>query len=158
MISKSLRLNVNHHQRRHNPPPNGKRSHFVNYGGEGRGYHQTWKQYNSVEDCVKIFSRINRFKIESALVLGAAMGNILQFFHSNWGARPHGCELSEWAYRQIPEPYRKRMKNQDMRQYVKEFRKKVDVIYANSLTYLNEEDVPLVLKECAGSAGFCSWT
>jgi hypothetical protein len=126
-----------------------KEEHFLNYGGEGRGYRQTWKQYNSVDDCVKIFSQIDQFKIESAVVLGAAMGDILHFFHSSWGTRPHGCELSEWAYRQIPASYRRRIKNQDMKQYVKEFRRKVDVVYANSFTYLNEEDIPLVLKECA---------
>lgn len=131
------------------PASQWQEEHFLNYGGEGRSYRQIWKQYNSVDDCVKIFSQIDQVKIESAVVLGAAMGDILRFFHSTWGTLPHGCELSEWAYRQIPHPYRRRIKNQDMRQYVKEFQKKVDVVYANSFTYLNEEDIPPVLSECA---------
>jgi len=123
--------------------------HFLNYGGEGRSYHQSWKEYNSVDDCVKIFSQIGQLRIESVIVLGTATGDILKFFDSRWGTRPHGCELSAWAYRQIPQPYRRRIKNQDMKQYVKECRKKVDVVYANSFMYLNEEDILWVLKECA---------
>jgi hypothetical protein len=88
-------------------------------------------------------------RIGSVIVLGTATGDILRFFESSWGTRPHGCELSEWAYRQIPQPYRRRVRNQDMREYVKECRKKVDMIYANSFMYLDEVDIPRVLKECA---------
>jgi hypothetical protein len=123
--------------------------HFENYGGPGRSYRRTWKQYNSVTDCVRIFSQIEGLRIQSVIVLGAAMGDILKFFESSWGTRPHGCELSRWAYRQIPHPYRRRIKNQDMKHYVAECQKKVDVVYANSFMYLNEEDVARVLKECA---------
>jgi predicted DNA-binding protein (UPF0278 family) len=130
-------------------PSQWEEEHFLNYGGEGKPYGKVWKQYNSVDDCVKAFSKIPEFRIESMIVLGAAMGDILRFFESTWGTRPHGCELSEWAHRQIPHPYRKRIKNQDMRDYVKECRKKVDVVYANSFMYLNEEDITPVLKDCA---------
>ncbi len=129
--------------------PSWEEEHFLNYGGEGRPYRKVWKQYNSVDDCVEIFSQIGQFQIGSVIVLGAAMGDILRFFESSWGTRPHGCELSTWAYQQIPQPYRKRIKNQDMRDYMKQCRKKVDVIYANSFMYLNEEDISSVLKDCA---------
>jgi hypothetical protein len=123
--------------------------HFLNYGGDGRPYRQVWKQYNSVDDCVKIFSRVGLANIKSMIVLGTATGELLKFFDSAWGTRPHGCELSTWAYRQIPHPYRRRIKNQDLKDYVKQCRKKVDVIYANSFMYLNEEDILPALKDCA---------
>lgn len=126
-----------------------KMEDFLNYGGPGRPYRRTWKEYNSVVDCVKIFARGVPSEIRSVVVLGAATGEILKFFDSNWNTRPYGCELSEWAYRQIPAPYLPRIKNQDMRQYVKECRMKVDMVYANSFMYLDEQDIPWVLKECA---------
>lgn len=131
------------------PLPQWEEEHFLNYGGKGRSYREIWKQYNSVDDCVRIFSQMEEVQIKSAIVLGAATGDILQFFDSNWGTRPHGCELSAWAYQQIPQPYRRRIKHQDMKDYVRECRKKVDLIYANSFMYLEEADISGVLKECA---------
>ncbi|MBI4396805.1 MAG: hypothetical protein HY548_06905 [Elusimicrobia bacterium] len=131
-----------------------KEEDFLNYDGEGRPYQKIWKQYNSVEDCVKILEQNGHAGIESVVVLGTATGEILKFFDSTWNTRPYGCELSAWAYRQIPHPYRRRIKNQDLRHYVKECRMKVDMVYANSFMYLEEQDVPWVLKECARIARF----
>jgi hypothetical protein len=108
-----------------------------------------WKEYNSVTDCVRIFARDLPSALNTMVVLGAATGKILEYFEQSFKTRPYGCELSPWAYRQIPQPYRRRVKNQDMRQYLKEFQRKVDMIYANSFMYLDEEDIPRVLKECA---------
>jgi len=125
------------------------KKYFLNYDLEGTPYHRIWKTYNSVDDCVKIFAQDTYPEIGSVVVLGTATGEILKFFESSWNTRPYGCELSDWAYQQIPDPYRRRVKNQDLRQYVKECRRKVDMVYANSFMYLDEQDIPSVLKECA---------
>ncbi len=135
--------------RRSRTPSKWGKNDYLKYNLEGRPYHQIWKEYNSVVDCVKILDRDVPSGIKSVVVLGTATGEILKFFDSSWNTRPYGCELSEWAYRQIPHPYRERVKNQDMRQYVKEFQIRVDIVYANSFMYLAEQDISLVLKECA---------
>jgi hypothetical protein len=86
------------------------------------------------------------------IVLGAATGRVLDHFERAWGIRPEGCEISRWAHRRIPARHRSRIACSDMRSYVPRLLRagrRVDLIFSNSLVYLEPAQIPAFLAQCA---------
>ena len=89
--------------------------------------------------------------VDSILVLGAATGEVLRHFDDAWGVMPEGCEISRWAHRRIPEPYRSRIRCTDLRRHLPTLRRagrRFDLIFSNSLVYLARDEIPGVLADC----------
>jgi hypothetical protein len=124
-------------------------AYFLNYAGSGKPYAKVWRDYTYFDECVAQFKAPGAPPLESVLVLGAATGEICKGFHRKFGVLAHGCEKSEWAHRQIPAEYRRRVKCADMRDYVKQQvarGRRFTLAYSNSLIYLPEARVPAFLK------------
>jgi len=126
------------------------RSYFEDYCGYG-SYDENYLFHSRVEHCVEIVDRFG-IEVESVLVLGAATGQVLQHFEDAWGVRPHGCELSRWAHSRIEPRNRRRIRCGDMRRYVPELarkRRRFDLIFSNSLVYLQQPEIPEFLAVCS---------
>ncbi len=135
-------------------------AYFANYCGHG-AYRDNYLFHSGIEHCLSIFRRL-RVKVDSVLVLGAATGEVLAHFDSAWKVRPHGCEISAWAHAAIPGRYRRRIRCADLRDYLPELvesRHSFDLIFANSLVYLEAHEIPRVLEQCARLSGhFHFWS
>jgi hypothetical protein len=128
--------------------------YFTNYCGYGP-YSENYLFHSGIEHCISIFRRLD-LRVESVVVLGAATGEVLKHFEDRWGSRPYGCEISEWAHERIPARFRRRVRRADMRDYVPELLaagKYFDLIFSNSLVYLEEEEIPGFLEQCSRLAG-----
>ncbi len=124
--------------------------YFEDYCGEGN-YDDVFQYYSAVQSCILTLSQ-PKWKIESVAVLGAATGKVLQEFDRIWNIKPYGCELSTWAYEKIPPSYRHRIRNCDLRDYLpwlRERRRKFDLVFSNSLFYLPKKDIDQVLEHLA---------
>jgi len=89
--------------------------------------------------------------IKNVLVLGSATGEILGDFKKS-GLEPFGVEVNEYAYNLTHPDYKKRVFNMDMRQYIPSLAQqgvKFDLIFSNSLVYLNENEIGPFLKLCS---------
>ena len=126
-----------------------EKSYFENYCQAG-SYAANYLFYSGIEHCVYIVDQLG-LKVDSVMVLGAATGEVLQHFERAWGIRAVGCEISRWAQRRIPPRFRGSIACADMRQYVPECAAsgvRADLIFSNSLVYLDAYEVPGFLAQC----------
>lgn len=122
------------------------REYFTRYCGRAP-YEQIWLEHSGAANCVATLRRM-RAPIGSALVLGAATGQILAHFEGAFGVRPHGCEVSSWAHARIPARHRRNVERADLRHYLPRLERagrRFDLIFSNALVYLAARDVPAVL-------------
>jgi len=125
---------------------------FSNYAGSGRPYAKVWRQYCYFDECCALFRQKDAPRLKSICVLGTASGEILEGFEKKLGLRPQGCEVSRWAWERIPGTYRRRVKCEDMRDYVASAvraKKKFSLVFSNSFIYLPEREVPAFLAQLA---------
>jgi hypothetical protein len=126
-----------------------EKSYFENYCQAG-SYAHNYLFYSGIEHCIHIVDQLG-LRIDSVMVLGAATGEVLRDFERAWGIRPQGCEISRWAHRRIPPELRSSIACADMRRYVPECAargRRVDLIFSNSLVYLEAREVTDFLKQC----------
>ncbi len=126
------------------------RPYFERYCGSG-AYDENYLDHSGIEHSIKICDRFD-LPIKSVLVLGAATGRVLEHFEDAWGLRPYGCEISRWAHTRIPPRYRRRIACADMQRYVPELARKgrtFDLIFSNSLVYLEAAAIPDLLVLCS---------
>ncbi len=130
------------------------REYFQNYCGHG-AYAENYLFHSGIEHCISIFRRLD-IRVKSVVVLGAATGEILSHFEDSWGVKPYGCEISRWAHERIATRFRARVKCSDMRDFVPSLldsRKSFDLIFSNSLVYLEAAEIPGFLEDCSRIAG-----
>ena len=136
------------------------KAYFTHYCSDGL-YDENWLFYSRVEHCVSIVDRFG-IDVQSVLVLGAATGKVLAHLDRAWGVRPNGCEISRWAYARIPAGYRRRIRCADMRHYVPDLlrrRKTFDLLFCNSLVYLEAHEIPGLVDLCSRICGhFHFWS
>lgn len=136
------------------------KDYFTRYCGYGP-YDENYLFHSGIEHCLSI---VNHFEIpvRSVLVLGTATGKVLPHFETAWGARPWGCEISRWAHARIPGRYRRRIQCRDMRSYLPDLvlrRRSFDLIFSNSLVYLEAHEVAGFVELCARVCGhFHFWS
>lgn len=129
--------------------------YFLNYAGSGQRYDKVWSDYSYAEELVTLIKSgkagdpqdYKRF-----LVLGAATGKILKFFDRRLAAKSWGCEINDWAHRQIPLDFRRRIRRCDMREYVRDCGQRgrhFDLAFANSFIYLPKNEISPFLTELA---------
>jgi hypothetical protein len=126
-----------------------EKSYFENYCQAG-SYAQNYLFYSGIEHCIHIVDQLG-LRIDSVMVLGTATGEVLRDFERAWGLRPSGCEISRWAHRRIPPELRRSIACADMRRYVPECSARglrVDLIFSNSLVYLEAREVTDFLVQC----------
>ena len=127
------------------------RAYFRSYAGTGRPYEEVRHHFSGGGQCLALFKQEGAPPLDKICILGAATGGILQDFHRALGAKPWGCEVSQWAYHRIAKTYLPRVKRMDMREYVPLMIEKgqiFDIIFSCSLMYLNEEEVLPFLASC----------
>ncbi len=130
-------------------------TYFRDYCGYG-SYDENWQFHSGAPHCTSIMRRLG-VEVSSAVVLGAATGRVLEHFEQTWGVRPWGCEISRWAHARIPGRFRRRIRCEDMRDYVpRELARgrRHDLLFTNSLVYLQEHEVEDFAAACARLA---SW-
>ncbi len=130
------------------------RSYFERYCMSG-SYDDNYLDHSGIEHSIEICDHFG-LPIKSVLVLGAATGRVLKHFEDSWGVRPYGCEISRWAHGRIPSRYRRRIACADMRRYVPELVRKgrnFDLIFSNSLVYLEAGEIPAFLALCSRLCG-----
>ena len=132
-----------------------ERAYFERYCSAG-DYDENYLFHSGIEHCIEI---CNRFELEigSVLVLGAATGQVLRHFDEAWEVRPHGCEISRWAWSRIAPVYRRRIACSDMRRYLPRLARSgrdFDLIFSNSLVYLKPREIPPFLALCARMSGW----
>ena len=126
--------------------------YFRAYAGSGKSYDRAWKDHTYSTECIWQFQAPGAPKLKSVCVLGAATGRILKEFDRKLGVKPSGCEVSPWAHARIPQPYRRRVRLQDMRDYAADLvrkRKRFTLMYSNSFVYLPEREILPLLKKLA---------
>ena len=126
------------------------KAYFTDYCGYG-SYDENYLFHSGVEHCISIVDHFG-MRVRSVLVLGTATGKVLTHFDEAWGTRPWGCEISRWAHARIAARYRRRVRRADMRRYVPELvrrRKSFDLVFSNSLVYLERDEVPPFLDLCS---------
>jgi hypothetical protein len=124
--------------------------YFENYAGRGKPYKEVWQEHSYAEECCDFFEALENCQIKSLCVLGAATGEVLKLFHKRMGIVPRGCEISPWAHSQIPASFRKHIQCADMLNYVSSVvrqGKSFDLVFANSLIYLDEKYLDKFLVE-----------
>lgn len=124
--------------------------YFLRYSrDDGRTYDEAWADYSRVHNCLHL---IRDLEIRRMIVIGAATGKVLEAFHEELGLYPRGCEVSAWAHARIPARYRQHIERADMRDYLPRLAKegmRADLIFTNSLIYLDPLDLPAVLASMA---------
>jgi hypothetical protein len=126
-----------------------EKSYFENYCQAG-SYASNYLFYSGIEHCIYIVDQLG-LRVDSVMVLGTATGEVLPHFERAWGVRPVGCEISHWAHRRIPAHFRKGIARADMRDYVPRCAARgvrADLIFSNSLVYLDEPEVTEFLTRC----------
>ena len=130
------------------------RAYFERYCGYG-SYDENYLYHSGIDHSIEICDHFG-LPIKSVLVLGAATGRILKHFEDAWGVRPYGCEISRWAHARIPPRYRRRIACADVRRYVPELvrkRRTFDLVFSNSLVYLEAGAIPGFLALCSRLCG-----
>ena len=131
-----------------------EKSYFTDYCGEG-SYDVLYLQYSGIEHCIRVCDKYD-LDVRSVLVLGAATGRVLDHFVDAWGVKPHGCEICDWAHARIPAKLRRRIARADMRDHVPELlarRRTFDLIFSNSLVYLEPREIPRIVDLCSRIGG-----
>ena len=126
------------------------RAYFERYCQRGP-YAEIWRDHSGIENCLGSLRRM-RLRPSSVLVLGTATGEVLAEFERICHVRPYGCELSPWAHARIPVRLRRRVRRADLRRYVPDLvrsEQRFELVFSNSLVYLEERDVAPVLRDCA---------
>jgi len=126
------------------------REYFEQYCGQG-SYDENYAYHSGIDGCIEICDHFG-LDVRSVLVLGAATGRVLEDFEQAWRIRPHGCEISRWAWSRIPAHYRRRIERADMRGYVRRLAsrgERFDLIFSNSLVYLKPGEVRAFLALCS---------
>jgi len=126
-----------------------EKSYFENYCQAG-AYASNYLLYSGIEHCIYIVDHLG-LRVDSVVVLGTATGEVLRHFERAWGIRPRGCEISRWAHRRIPPQNRAQVACADMRRYVPALLargERVDLIFSNSLVYLEADEVGRFLAQC----------
>lgn len=132
---------------------------FTNYAGSGKTYKEVWNDYSYASELADFLKKNfkGRDAFKKIMILGAASGEVLKVFDHKLGVKSSGCEINTWAYKQIPAPYRRKISNSDMRDYVKlclKNKKHFDVAFSNSLIYLPKKEIPKFLKNLAKLVDF----
>jgi len=125
------------------------KAYFENYCKAGP-YGESYALYSGIEHCISIVERF-RLRVGSVMVLGAATGEVLRDFDHAWRIRPIGCEISRWAHGRIPARYRASIARADLRHYLRDCARRdvrTDLIFSNSLVYIDPAEVPQVLAHC----------
>lgn len=133
------------------------KDYFLKYVDSGIDYRKSWFNHTSVYDCITLMKAFGGKFPRNICVLGAATGEVLKAFSAHLKVRPFGCEINMWAYNRINKLYRKRIKNQCMTKYLKtivENGQGFDLVFSNSLIYLDEEQIDVVLSYLRESAAF----
>jgi len=137
-----------------------ERRYFWEYGDRKERYSDDWHNHSAIGECVKSVDRLD-LDVRTVLVLGSATGQIL-FFLDYMGFDAYGIEVSEWAVANSM-MYDKVLLG-DMRFWLPELLDsgvKFDLIFSNSLVYLNPHEVVRTLKQCSQIAPYfhywCSW-
>jgi len=124
--------------------------YFDNYAGRSLPYDKVWRDHSYFDECCRLFKRKGAPEIKSLCVLGTSSGQVLKEFHKRLGIKAYGCEINEWAYKQIPLEYKRRIQCEDMTRYVAKIAKDkghFDLVFANSLIYLPEHKLrPFIRK------------
>lgn len=134
----------------HAPCPELNRDYFKNYAGSGKSYDQVWSRYSYADELIELISHLKLPLERPLLVLGAATGKVVERFDKKLGLKCEGCEVNAWAHGQISQPYRRRIRLMDMREYViwcQERDKYFDIAFSNSLIYLSKREISKFLKE-----------
>jgi hypothetical protein len=129
-------------------------SYFRNYCGRG-SYDELYREHSGIEHCLRTARRLG-IRARSVVVLGTATGRVLEDFESAWRVRAAGCEISAWAHARIPARLRRRIARADMRDYVPALAargERFDLLFTNSLVYLEPRELPGLVEHCSRIAG-----
>jgi hypothetical protein len=124
--------------------------YFRNYCGRG-SYDEHYREHSGIEHCLRTARRLG-IRARSVVVLGAATGRVLEDFEAAWRVQPSGCEISAWAHARIPARLRRRIALADMRDYVPALAARgarFDVLFTNSLVYLDVAELPQLAALCS---------
>jgi hypothetical protein len=121
-------------------------SYFQKYAGRTKAYDEIFLEHSAVDQCLDLFDLKNSPLLKSICVLGAATGRVLEYIFERSKIIASGCELSPWAFEQIPQKFQSEIELMDMRHYVKQM-PQVDLVFTNALMYLNESDLMPLLKQ-----------
>jgi hypothetical protein len=131
--------------------------YFEDYAGRSLPYKKVWKDHSYFDECSKLFKKKKSPKIKSLCVLGTSSGQILREFHKRLGLKPYGCEISSWAYSQIPAAYKGRIQCEDMTRYISNVKKEgghFDLVFTNSLMYLPERKIAPFLRKLSNVCSY----
>lgn len=123
--------------------------YFNHYGGYRNAYKDCWHLYSYADRCVDTQRKL-RLKVRKLCILGIASGEVAQHFIKRDKYEIYGCENFVPMYVRIPDFLLNDSKIllADMRAYVQDM-PDVDLIFSNSLVYLDEEDVIPTLVNAA---------
>lgn len=133
-------------------PANFGPEYFHAYAGTRDSYDQVWREHSYVEELVEQFREPTAPKIRNVYVLGMATGKVGRLLEKKLGITAWGCEFSPWAHARIPQPMRRRVRREDMRVCAQKLvaqKRKFDLLYSNSLIYLEKADLPRFLSRMA---------
>jgi hypothetical protein len=126
------------------------REYFQRYCERGP-YGDLWLEHSGAANCVATLRRTGE-RVRTAVVLGAATGEVLEYLEGELGARVSGCELSRWAHARIAPRRRARVARADLRHFVPKLVRsgaRFDLVFTSALIYLPARDVGAVLAACA---------
>jgi len=131
--------------------------YFQRYAGRKSSYQRVYLEHTMAPECIEMFKARGAPKIKRVCVLGTATGEVLKSFHRAFRVKPWGCEISAWAHKKIRPQYRRKIRRQDLREYLRERirrEEQFDLIFTNSLIYLDKKDIPAVLKNLSQTTRF----
>lgn len=136
--------------------------YFKNYAGSGKHYNTVWSQHSYAAEFIQLVKKQRKdpkaqIKIKKIIVLGTATGKILAKIDKDLGIKASGCEINSWAHSQIPAPYKRKIKCQDMRLYIQnclDNEKTFDMAFTNSLIYLKKNEILGFLKKLSQISKF----
>lgn len=130
------------------PPRPIDRRYFRRYAGSRDPYWKVYRAYSGIDALLKLLKEPGAPKLKRITVLGTASGQILKRIWLETGVRPHGCEIVPEMVARIPAEFRRKVKTEDLRDYLKR-PEKWDLIFSNSLMYLPQREIPGILKRAA---------
>ena len=133
-------------------------SYFRNYAGSGKPYARVRKDHSYFEEVVAQFQSSGAPRLKNVCVLGAGPGLILDEFQKQFPRwKLSGCEIRRWAHARIPKRYKNAVLCQSMQDFLRtavKKRKKFDLIFSNSLVYLEPAELDSVLKDIFSTTKF----
>jgi len=133
------------------------RSYFSSYAGNKEKYSRIYRDHSGIAECIQLFKMSAAPRLNRICVLGTATGEVCQDFLSAFRRLPYGCEINVWAYEHTPVKFKKRISNQDLRDYISECARKgllFDLVFSNSFIYLPVRDISKVFCELASIARY----